>query len=45
MDQNQPSPEISELDMQIADIRGKTELGGEEIGRRLTPLYEKSLRF
>jgi len=31
------------IDIEIADIRRKTELGGEEIGRRLTPLYEKKL--
>jgi hypothetical protein len=36
-----PSPEITDIDTQITEIRGKTDLGGEEIGRRLEPLYAK----
>jgi hypothetical protein len=40
-DTQPPSPEIANLDTQIAEIRGKTDLGSHEIGRRLVPLYEK----
>jgi hypothetical protein len=37
-DTQTPAPGITDIDTQITEIRGKTDLGSDEIGRRLVPL-------